>query len=131
MATPETAQKREDIITTAQTWAGTKYNYGGNSSKGIDCSHFVWQVYKATVDPLMAYQTTSAMKSDPKFTTVTTPEKGDIVLWDGHVGIVVDPTMGTFIGAQSSTGVAESNYKTNLYWSVRPNRIFRRLNTLQ
>ncbi|HEX9058875.1 MAG TPA: NlpC/P60 family protein, partial [Clostridia bacterium] len=34
------------IVKDAEKWIGTPYKYGGNSRKGIDCSHFVNTVYK-------------------------------------------------------------------------------------
>ena len=54
------------------------------------------------------FWTTSPSKTD-------TPLKGDLVHWPGHIGIVIDPDLGYFIGAQTSTGVAEANFKQG-YW---------------
>jgi hypothetical protein len=48
-----------------------------------------------------------------------------LVLWDGHVGIITDPQRGTFIGAQTSTGVAQASY-TGGYWATRSGKRFLR-----
>jgi|SRR5947209_10723400 len=124
------AQKRDAIITETQTWLGTPYLYGGDSKSGVDCSHFVYEVLKAAAVPQLPYMDTALLHQSQLFITVTIPQKGDLILWDGHVALVKDPTAGTFVGAQTSTGVAESNYLTNPYWSARAGRMFRRLAVL-
>jgi cell wall-associated NlpC family hydrolase len=50
------------------------------------------------------------------FVKVDTPQKGDLVHFTGHIGIVTNPDMGEFIGAQTSTGVHTANYKHG-YWA--------------
>jgi len=108
---------RANIVAKAEDWMGTPYLWGGNSKNGIDCSHFVYQVYRAAgLD--YGYATTSAIAGSSKFKSTTTPRKGDLVLWSGHMGIVLDPIEGSFMGAQSE-GVGKSNYKTNSYWKNR------------
>jgi hypothetical protein len=53
-------------------------------------------------------------------------EVGDLVLWDGHVGIVTDPQLGKSVGAQASTGVAEATCSSG-YWVEHKERRFVRL----
>jgi cell wall-associated NlpC family hydrolase len=60
--------------------------------------------------------------NSPKFMLVNMPAKGDLVLFTDkplHVGIIIDPDKGTFIGAQTSTGVAETSYSDKPYWKKR------------
>ena len=112
----------------ANQWKGTTYLLGGNSTNGIDCSHFIYQVINGArlataaqgIEPqVVEYRSTSTIEASNVFIRVANPQAGDLVMWDGHVGIVIDPLAGSFIGAQTSTGVAESNYKTNEYWQKR------------
>ena len=118
----------------ANDWIGTNYLWGGNSKDGIDCSHFVFQVLngarqKAAVPgpapQVVTYQSTATIEASGLWFPVSEPQAGDLVLWDGHVGIVLDPATGTFVGAQSSTGVAKANYLTG-YWGTRSNRRYLR-----
>jgi len=93
--------------------------------KVMDCSEFVYAVYSAAHVPGMSYLNSHGIASSAQFQKVETPVAGDIVYWPtGHVAIVENPETGEFIGSQSSTGVARSNYKTNVYWSAQANRAF-------
>ena len=38
------AHTRQAMMSAAEKWKGTPYLLGGNSTQGIDCSHFVYQV---------------------------------------------------------------------------------------
>jgi lipoprotein Spr len=126
-------ERRKKIISAAERWIGTVYLLGGGSSEGIDCSHFVYEVYKESLDATIQYLSSGFLAGSMDylqygmtFADVEVPEVGDLILWDGHVAIVTDPTAGEFIGAQSSTGVAKANWKTNSYWKQRSGRKFRR-----
>ncbi len=120
---------RAAMFTVANDWKTTPYLLGGNSKQGIDCSHFVYQVINgarknvatATNAPepqIVDYRSTSTIEASGLFISVSIPQAGDLVMWDGHVGIIIDPGAGSFIGAQTSTGVAEANYKSG-YWKDR------------
>jgi cell wall-associated NlpC family hydrolase len=121
------SRTRQAMLSAAEQWKGTAYLLGGNSTEGVDCSHFVYQVLNsarrtvATAGPipqLVDYRSTTTIEVSGAFYPVPIPEPGDLVLWDGHVGIVISPQRGTFIGAQTSTGVAEASYTTG-YWAKR------------
>lgn len=46
---------------------------------------------------------------------VDSPQAGDVILFDGHVGIYTSP--GHFFGSQSSTGPAEATFGDHApYW---------------
>lgn len=118
---------RQAMTSAAEEWTGTPYLLGGNSDQGIDCSHFVYQVLnaarlavaaKGAAPQVVDYRSTATIEASGTFFPVPLPEPGDLVLWDGHVGIVVSPQRGTFVGAQTSTGVAEASY-TSGYWAKR------------
>ncbi len=115
----------------ARAWKGTPYSYAGKSRNGIDCSHFVFEVYSQAV-PGFGYRMAREYLNDAKFVVVTDPQMGDIIVFPGyrgssdHVGIVTDAQTKMFIGSQSSTGVAETSFGPNTYyWGKRPYKFVR------
>ena len=55
----------------------------------MDCSHFVWEVMKASgLD--VQYVNTAAISGSSDYVSVTDPQIGDVVNENGHMGIVVD-----------------------------------------
>jgi cell wall-associated NlpC family hydrolase len=132
-----TAQER--IVLEASFWLGTPYQLGaklGQSWGGMygvprrptDCSGFVIGVFESLYPEAglnRLTQNVAAIRTSSLWNTVGMPETGDLVCWQGHVGIVNDLQLQTFIGAQSSTGVAIASYASG-YWSQQPHRIFRR-----
>jgi cell wall-associated NlpC family hydrolase len=114
-----------DINQIANDWRHTRYQYGGDSHTGIDCSHFVWEVLKAAGHPSAPYTSTSEVPGSHAFTGVAgIPQAGDIILWDGHMGIVLDPTNKIFVGAQSG-GVENASYASGSYWGNRRHSFYR------
>jgi lipoprotein Spr len=111
----------------ATKWLHTPYKYGGDSHSGVDCSHFIWEVLKEAGHPHAEYVTARDMPHSGHYSRVhSLPAAGDIVHFDGppaHVGIIVDPTQGLFIGAQSH-GVEQASYKTG-YWSHKNPTFYR------
>ena len=99
----------------------------------IDCSHLVYRALNAARQQLGAaggfsvhpaiYQSTATMESSGQWVKTEVPEPGDLVLWNGHVGIIIDPAAGKFIGAQTSTGVKDESYTTG-YWATYPGKRF-------
>ncbi len=124
---------RKAMLEIADGWKGTPYVFGGNSTSGIDCSHFVYQVLNVAREKvytdwnpqLVDYRSTSTIENSGLFFPVPSPFPGDLILWDGHVGIIRNPNSKTFIGAQTSTGVADASYDTG-YWAQREGKRFRR-----
>jgi hypothetical protein len=105
----------------AQVAKDYEKNHGGVhisyvTGKGqLVCNQFVLAVIRSTVDPSFPNELADDFAKSGYFTKVDVPQKGDLVHWPGHIGIVTDPDMGYFWGSQTSTGVAESNYKHG-YW---------------
>lgn len=127
--------QRYKILKEANRWMNVPYKWGGQSRVGVDCSHFVWQVYRNSF-PSFKYHITSTFVSS-QVVPVKTPVAGDFILWPHHVGIVVDPARGTFIAANGGIDannhnhgrVRCANYKTDRWVkSLGRSRFFRYIN---
>ena len=84
----------------------------------LDCSHFVNHAFEQVG---LEYDYTPSRelyegKSDA-FRRVYRPAAGDLLVWPGHVGIVVDPDSKTFVSALRR-GVRVSSYISS-YWRRR------------
>src|SRR5262249_21599488 len=101
-------QQRHKILTHAHRWLNVPYAWGGQSRSGVDCSHFVWCVYRDSF-PDFRYCETSTFTGS-QVVSVDQPEAGDFVLWPEHVGIVVDPRKGTFIAANGGIDEQQRNH---------------------
>lgn len=85
-----------DFVAVAKRFVGSPYLWGGRESAGIDCSGLVQVSLQATgVFPLrdsdMQEQTLGlSLEPDAEFTNL---ERGDLVFWKGHVGIMSSPDL--------------------------------------
>ena len=115
-STVTTVSNNNSVISIAKKLVGTPYLYGGNTTKGFDCSGFVSYVYKNTgvsTSRLTAAGFYNASKN------VSTPKVGDLVFFSGtskkgisHIGIYIGNN--NMISATNS-GVKISNIY-NSYW---------------
>lgn len=77
-----------DPATVAQLHFGVPYLWGGNSTRGIDCSGLI---AASLAGCGVACPADSDMQSDGLGVTVAGPlTRGDLVFWKGHVGMMVD-----------------------------------------
>jgi hypothetical protein len=91
------------------------YKYGTGAGELV-CNQFVVAVLRESVDPSFPMISADEFASNKNFVKVDAPQKGDLVHFSGHIAIVTDPDKGTFIGAQTSTGVGKASYKSG-WWS--------------
>ncbi len=78
-----------DPVTVAQLHFGVPYLWGGNSSLGLDCSGLVSAGLRACG---IICPADSDMQRDALGSDVAGPfQRGDLVFWKGHVGLMVDP----------------------------------------
>jgi cell wall-associated NlpC family hydrolase len=92
----------------------------------LDCSHFVqWLFERAGL--YYGYAPSRILYAGMVgFKRVYHPRPGDLIVWPGHVGVVVDPEEETFLSALRS-GVKTASY-TSRYWKRRGHpRFFRYL----
>jgi cell wall-associated NlpC family hydrolase len=90
----------------------------------FDCSHLVHSLYER-VGLHYQYATSRAVyRGIEEFQRVVQPRPGDLVVWRGHMGIVVDPSQHSFFSALRN-GVKISSYISE-YWKHRGSpRFFR------
>lgn len=107
------------------TWEGTPYRFGGESSSGIDCSALVQQVFRDSFNFDLP-RTTAGQVLTGRRIEKTALKAGDLVFFrpwrgDRHVGIYLGD--GRFMHASSSRGVKISRldnpYWTRHYWQSR------------
>jgi hypothetical protein len=83
----------------------------------LDCSHFVHFVFsKVGIDYDYA-PSVSLYQGMAPFRRVLRPKAGDLIVWRGHVGIIVDPGQSTFL-SKLRTGVKIASYQSR-YWKMK------------
>ena len=112
-----------NIINYAKTFKGTRYKYGGTTSKGMDCSGLVYVAFQK--ENIQLPRVSRDMARRGQKTTLSKVTKGDLVFFRtnknsnaiNHVGLVTETKGGniSFIHASSSKGVVESSLEER-YW---------------
>jgi len=82
-----------------------------------DCSHFVHELYKRAGFPYDYASSADLYAGVDEFRRVTNPQPGDLAVWRGHAGIVVNPAQHSFFSALSS-GHGVDSYDSP-YWKQR------------
>ena len=82
-----------------------------------DCSHLVHQLYGRAGFPYEYASSSDLYVGIDEFRRVTNPQPGDLAVWRGHAGIVVNPTQHSFFSALSS-GLGVDAYDSP-YWKQR------------
>ena len=97
-------------------------------ASGDDCSQLVHEIYQRAGFPYN-YANSWELYDDgaSSFHRVWTPHPGDLVVWQGHVGIVVSPKEHLFFSKLTSSGQDIASYDAP-YWQERGHaRFFRYL----
>ena len=120
-------QKINKVVSTAQTFIGTPYRYGGTTRKGMDCSALLMNSYQ-TIDVALP-RTAKAQSDFGKKVSISNLQPGDLVFFARkkgrrkvtHAGMVT-AVKGKddirFIHASSSRGVIENNLLSKYYRGV-------------
>ncbi len=82
-----------------------------------DCSHLVHAIYERAGFPYTYASSDDLYDGVGKFRRVSEPQPGDLVVWHGHVGIVVRPSKHIFYSfLHKGPGIDDYN---NRYWTNR------------
>ncbi len=82
-----------------------------------DCSHFVNAIFDRAGLPFPYTNSIQLYNGTDKFRRVFHPQAGDLIVWRGHVGIVIDPLEHTFYSMLRS-GLRLASYRSP-YWRRR------------
>lgn len=126
---PMNDTKFNELIKTANDWIGTPYTFPGNDRNGVDCSHFVNNVYGEAGMPY-EYKRSAEFQNAPEFSEITKDDlrRGDVIVWqttnpkgkyEGHVALYVNEGPGKqLLHSYGGNGVGyTSNYVRSFYES--------------
>ena len=82
-----------------------------------DCSHLVHAIYGRAGFPYRYVPSSDLYVGTSEFQRVVHPQAGDLVVWRGHAGIVVNPAQRVFFSAMHS-GLGIDTYDAP-YWNER------------
>jgi|SRR5699024_254368 len=114
----------DEMVDYAKTYLGTKYQYGGMSKKGIDCSGLIYQTFLNVGDIFLPRSSREIAKQGKRI-NLKQVEKGDLLFFKtnssryiNHIGLVVENRGGDihFIHSSTSRGVMISQLK-EAYWT--------------
>ena len=88
-----------------------------DSESETDCSHFVHDVYEQAGFPYDYVSSRELYIGNANFMRVHKPQAGDLVVWRGHVGIVIDPEEHSFFSSVRSG--PDTQFYDSPYWRSR------------
>jgi hypothetical protein len=112
-----TAREGEDIVQAA--WERDQ-----QPDRAPDCSHLAHEVYSRAGYPYPYARSVDLYVGIGSFVRVRKPQPGDLVVWRGHVGIVIDPAEHAFYSSVTS-GLRTEFYDTPDWKARGPARFYR------
>ncbi len=115
------------LVRTARSYTGVKYQYGGTSRAGMDCSGLLMRSFEAIDMPIP--RTSKEQSKTGEKVSVNKLKKGDLVFFAAgkrrrkvtHVGMVTDVRGKDdvrFIHASTKLGVVEANLMSDYYQKI-------------
>jgi hypothetical protein len=116
---PQDDPSRVRLLTAAegQTLANTAWERREQLRRKPDCSHLVHQIYELSGFPYPYASSFDLYEGTDNFRRVSTPRPGDLVVWPGHVGIVIDAIEHTFYSSVRSG--LRTEYYDGPYWRAQ------------
>jgi hypothetical protein len=90
---------------------------GQRAGHSLDCSHFVHSMYERAGFSYPYASSLDLYQGIDEFRRVTTPQPGDLAVWRGHTGIVVDPVERSFLSVLHAG--PSIDYYDSRYWKQR------------
>jgi NlpC/P60 family len=90
---------------------------GADSESETDCSHFVHDVYEQAGFPYDYVSSRELYIGNTNFMRVHKPQAGDLVVWRGHVGVVIDSKEHSFFSSVRSG--PDTQFYDSPYWRSR------------
>jgi hypothetical protein len=81
---------------------GVALDFRHHANLPADCSHFVHELYGRAGFPYEYASSSDLYDGIDEFRRVASPQPGDLAVWRGHAGIVVNPAQHSFFSALSS-----------------------------
>ena len=97
-----------------QTVVNTALEQRAPAKPKPDCSHLVHQIYELSGFPYPYVSSFDLYEGIDNFRRVSTPHPGDLVVWRGHVGIVIDGVDHSFYSSVRSG--LRTEYYDGPYW---------------
>src|SRR5258705_2308422 len=116
-ASAETPGPRPIARTEGRKILATIPTVDAGSESETDCSHLVHDVYEQAGFPYDYVSSRELYIGSANFTRVRTPQAGDLVVWRGHVGIVIDPKQHSFFSSVRSG--PDTQFYDSPYWRSR------------
>lgn len=120
---PPKKPRQGKLMDYCEGWLGTPYRGGGETRQGVDCSGFVFNVYKDVYGITLPRRSQDMEKACRTTKNLNELKEGDLVFFNNkaggstnHVGIFLDRDF--FIHASSSKGVTISRFEEK-YWAER------------
>ncbi|MGP8092157.1 MAG: hypothetical protein ACLP72_02425 [Candidatus Sulfotelmatobacter sp.] len=82
-----------------------------------DCSHLVHEIYQRAGFPYVYASSDDLYDGVEGFRRVSKPQPGDVIVWPGHAGIVVQPSQHVFFSFLTR-GPGTDDYRSR-YWIAR------------
>jgi cell wall-associated NlpC family hydrolase len=101
------SQSRQQLLRKTSTYAGSPYQLGGRTAKGIDCSGLVMSVYNSLGFNVQSHSVSGQARSIPGVkTAVSNLRPGDLVVWNDNSHIAVYAGNGQIWDASRNKGTS-------------------------
>ena len=111
-----------ELVREAMTYLGTRYRWGGETARGLDCSGFIYVVFANRVPGLARLRSFDYFRMGVRVDRANL-QPGDLVFFTtyargpSHVGIYAGD--GTFIHASSSAGMVTISSMDDPFYAAR------------